>query len=282
MSHELIKANLNLYAVLKNLEDLVSYDKEIARFTSDWNISIQFIVKKGPEAYVVFKDGKCTVDRGRYKRPSVKLFFTSPEKLNKMMDGDGTPVILKGFTKLKFLLKDFPVVTDKLEYYLKPTDELLKDKAYLKINTRMTLNTAAFAVREIALLDPIVNSVAGHIRNGAVSLRVLPKGPDVSITFKDGDIKPQKEAVEKTMSYFKSFQEENPEKTPHFLWNAKMRFGKTVTAYSPRSVRARSAGPASGLMGHVGQRSRMCSLRISHTSWAEQNTQSALPTRPRA
>lgn len=38
-------------------------------------------------------------------------------------------------------------------------------------------------------------------------------------------------AVEKTIVYFKSFKKENPDKTPHFLWNAKMRFGKTFAAY---------------------------------------------------
>ena len=38
-------------------------------------------------------------------------------------------------------------------------------------------------------------------------------------------------AVEKTIAYFKSFLIENPNKTPHFLWNAKMRFGKTFATY---------------------------------------------------
>ena len=43
----------------------------------------------------------------------------------------------------------------------------------------------------------------------------------------------QIEAVEKTKAYFESFKSEpeNKGKTPHFLWNAKMRFGKTFTAY---------------------------------------------------
>jgi hypothetical protein len=41
----------------------------------------------------------------------------------------------------------------------------------------------------------------------------------------------QAEAVEKAARYFKSFKVENPEKTPHFLWNAKMRFGKTFASY---------------------------------------------------
>jgi hypothetical protein len=41
----------------------------------------------------------------------------------------------------------------------------------------------------------------------------------------------QATAVEKTAAYFKSFAKENVDKAPHFLWNAKMRFGKTFTAY---------------------------------------------------
>ncbi|MFH1994362.1 MAG: GIY-YIG nuclease family protein, partial [Nitrospinota bacterium] len=41
----------------------------------------------------------------------------------------------------------------------------------------------------------------------------------------------QEEAVNKTIAYFKSFKKENRDKTPHFLWNAKMRFGKTFTTY---------------------------------------------------
>ncbi|MDE3016375.1 MAG: GIY-YIG nuclease family protein [Pseudomonadota bacterium] len=41
----------------------------------------------------------------------------------------------------------------------------------------------------------------------------------------------QTEAVDKTIAYFSSFKKENPDKTPHFLWNAKMRFGKTFASY---------------------------------------------------
>lgn len=43
----------------------------------------------------------------------------------------------------------------------------------------------------------------------------------------------QADAVEKTKAYFNSFraETENKDKTPHFLWNAKMRFGKTFASY---------------------------------------------------
>lgn len=41
----------------------------------------------------------------------------------------------------------------------------------------------------------------------------------------------QAEAVKRTAGYFKQASEEEPDKTPHFLWNAKMRFGKTFASY---------------------------------------------------
>jgi hypothetical protein len=41
----------------------------------------------------------------------------------------------------------------------------------------------------------------------------------------------QGEAVDKTFDYFQSIWDENKHAVPRFLWNAKMRFGKTFTAY---------------------------------------------------
>ncbi len=41
----------------------------------------------------------------------------------------------------------------------------------------------------------------------------------------------QADAIAKTQDYFSDLRRENPEKTPRFLWNAKMRFGKTFTSY---------------------------------------------------
>lgn len=41
----------------------------------------------------------------------------------------------------------------------------------------------------------------------------------------------QREAVEKTAAYFRSFSGEDTARYPKFLWNCKMRFGKTFAAY---------------------------------------------------
>lgn len=197
---ELVKANLNLYAVLKNLEELVAYDSEAASLVKNWDVCIQFIVWRGPKAYCEFENGVCTVCRGRHKHPSIILFFISPKHFNRMMNGKGSPIPLKGLTRLGFLKADFTRVTERLEYYLKPTDELLTDDSYLELNTRLTLTTAAFAVREIALLDPIGKLAASSIRNGSVNFKISPDGPCVYVDFQGGDIEAGKGEAEKPMA----------------------------------------------------------------------------------
>ncbi len=208
MNHELIKASLNLNAVLQNLEELVAYDATVGDLARAWNVAIQFSVLNGPAAYVEFKEGHCRVGRGKHAAPNVRLFFTSAAHLNRMMDGKGNPIPLKGFTRLGFLTKEFPKATDRLEYYLKPTDALLKDEQYLALNTRMTLNTAAFAVKELARLDTIGQLNAAHIQDGIVLLKILPDGPAANIKFAAGTIEVSKGDVAKptAMLLFKDFE----------------------------------------------------------------------------
>ena len=41
----------------------------------------------------------------------------------------------------------------------------------------------------------------------------------------------QREAIDMTKDYFNLMDSQDPERAPHFLWNCKMRFGKTFAAY---------------------------------------------------
>jgi hypothetical protein len=192
MNVELLKANLNLYAVLTNLEDLVAHDPETHEKAKGWHISIQFVVHGGPKAYVAFDKGVCTVGRGLHHHPKVVLVFTSPAHLNKMFASTANPIPVWGFTKLGFLTKDFTALTKRLEYFLKPTDALLKDPGYLALNTRFTLNTAAFAVPEIVKLDPVGQAAAAHLHKGVVVMKVLPEGPGVYLALHQGRIEAHK------------------------------------------------------------------------------------------
>lgn len=200
MNKNLIKAHLNLHAVLQNLEELVKLDAEAAELTKDWHDCIQFAVINGPAAYVDFRGGACRHGIGPHANPTIKLLFISPRHLNNMFDGNGMPIPLKGFGRLGFLQKEFPKLTGRLEYYLKPGNGRAKDRGYVKVKTILTLYTAIYAVKELALLEPTSKQVASRIPNGPLQVEVLPKGPYVHIVFDNGNITVSKGIAEKPMA----------------------------------------------------------------------------------
>ncbi len=192
MSHDSIRARLNLHAVLPNLEDVVRDDPEMRALVSDARVTVKFLVVGGPTAYVRFAGGVCTVGRGSGPgaagapagsrgTPSVILSFASASHLNKMFDGTGSPIPLWGFNHLGFLKNELTQLTDRMAYYLAPSDELLAHSGYLAMNTQLTLNTAAFAVPELLESDPECIPLRHALGSGTIVIKVLPDGPAVSL-----------------------------------------------------------------------------------------------------
>ncbi|MDA8295235.1 MAG: restriction endonuclease [Actinomycetota bacterium] len=102
--------------------------------------------------------------------------------------------------------------------------------------------------------NPIIGSSREWIRCTADDVRTaiteLRTGQQLTgthhLTFPMRD--EQAAAVERTLGYFTSIWAENPDATPRFLWNAKMRFGKTFTTYQL----AKRLGGATGATGPAG------------------------------
>lgn len=186
MQSELVKAHLNLYAVLPNLEELVAFDPEMTQLVASWNVGIEFGVRNGPRAHVVIRNGRCRVGRGPADRANVKLWFKSPRHLNEMFDGKAKPIPTKGFTRLGFLSSEFPKLTDRLEYYLRAGDDVLDDERVYEFVTRCMLYTAIFGLAELAEHDPAVADLAGRTPNGTAEFRILPDGPAVNLTHTNG------------------------------------------------------------------------------------------------
>jgi hypothetical protein len=183
-----LKAHLYLHAVLPNLEDVVRYDIEAVDISKEWNKCIQFTVRRGPSAHVEFFDGKCRVRPGRHAKPHLKLFFMSPRHLNKMFAGRSHPIPIKGLTKISFLTKEFKGLSEKLEHYLKPTGRLLDQPRFLDMHVRLSLNTAARALKILSVEDKVAKRITPHIRDGTVLIKVLPYGPAVQIMIHNGVI----------------------------------------------------------------------------------------------
>ena len=66
----------------------------------------------------------------------------------------------------------------------------------------------------------------------AAYIAVRDRSENVERRTRDFRMRPEQEAaVHKTEEYFRSIEEEGGTRTPKFLWNAKMRFGKTFATY---------------------------------------------------
>ncbi len=66
----------------------------------------------------------------------------------------------------------------------------------------------------------------------AAVLAIKNRTENIQKRIYDFKMRPEQErAVTKTSQYFLRFKKENPDKAPRFLWNAKMRFGKTFASY---------------------------------------------------
>lgn len=189
------KANINLNAILRNLKDLCEMDKESYDLVKDKNLTIQFIVKGGIKGSLSFENGKVSYRSGAYPC-NIKLYFTSPEHLNGMFDGTKMPIPLKGLTKIGFLTKEFTKLTDRLAYFLKPTDELLKDPEYFKINTYLTAYTAFFALAEIAEHDSLGKINAKRVPDGIINI-MADNGPALQLIVESGHIKAKQGVVDK-------------------------------------------------------------------------------------
>lgn len=93
----------------------------------------------------------------------------------------------------------------------------LKKKGYMQLNAgedrnewfKCDVNAVKAAI--IAVRDGIAN-----IENRTQTFKMRPE---------------QTVAVQKTIEYFKRAKKEEPDRAPKFLWNAKMRFGKTFATY---------------------------------------------------
>ena len=66
----------------------------------------------------------------------------------------------------------------------------------------------------------------------AAYIAVRDRTGNIERRTRDFKMRPEQEAaVHKTEAYFRSIESEGGARTPKFLWNAKMRFGKTFAAY---------------------------------------------------
>ena len=122
------------------------------------------------------------------------------------------PVVKPGKQPYDILLDESAIKNDGTTFTDKEVHKFLKSKG--KLNSagewfRCTVQDVKAAVR-------FLQSGGSYDYGRDLNFKMRPE---------------QKSAIKKTKHYFESIKLDQPNNTPHFLWNAKMRFGKTFTSY---------------------------------------------------
>ncbi len=171
---------INLYAILGGaLPALCREVPEARALIAGQNIRVGFVVRGGPAAVLVFRDGEVTMEPGEGKC-DIRLPFRTPEKFNGMMDGTVTPIPSHGFTRIKFLTGPFMRLTDCLTRYLKPTAEDLQNEDFFRAGTIVMFQLIMGAVAQIGNEDKIGRSSAGYIVDGNIRMAITEEGSVVT------------------------------------------------------------------------------------------------------
>jgi len=166
-------AYINMYAVMGALENLCELDPEArALLTNSKPVSLAFDVKGGPKATLTFSNGRVKLTPGVLANASIKIPVASCEKFNAVVDGKATPIPVKGFRHINFLLKDFDALTKRLEKTLRASEEDLADPAFAERSTVIMLYVIAVAMSQIGDYDEIGKFSASYIPDGDVQFSV--------------------------------------------------------------------------------------------------------------
>lgn len=201
-------AYINLYAVLGTLENLCELDSKAKEILAEMKkpVSVCFDVKGGPAATIKFSAHGCRMEDGK-KPCDIYIPVASCEKFNGIIDGTVTPIPVKGFTKIGFLLKTFTALTDRLTELMKPTEEALKDPDFFALSTILTFYTISVALAQIGNQDKIGQASASYMIDGDISF-AIKDGPTATLRVKDNHLVTikQKPANPRAIMQFDSLQ----------------------------------------------------------------------------
>jgi len=166
-----------------------------------------------------------------------KFFASRPNKEPKIYGYTETSDEFDGLIKIGYTARELKERLRELEGVRGP-DDIKKIKILFEESSMRNDGTffKDYEVHKI-LADAGIERVGGEwfrcnlddLKSAVIAAKER-KFLEVERTFNFSMRPEQKDAVDKTKNYFKSYTSvEN--RTPHFLWNCKMRFGKTFAAY---------------------------------------------------
>ncbi len=192
MVDQTVLAHLHVSAVLQNLEDILDFDEKSKEIARGWNHTMQFSCPGGIGAHIEFSDSKARHFRGVTSLPTVALWFPTATQLNRLFLGEKFSLAIPwmGVWNLN-LLKGFTELSKRMESYLKPSAEDLKNKEFFNFHVKCLLNTVVYGLKAVGENDPKVKHVIEKTRNGIAEFRIK-NGPAAHIVIKNGHLFPFK------------------------------------------------------------------------------------------
>lgn len=175
-THEEVMARINLFGVLRSLQELVAQDAASRDLVKDTSLTLEFVVRGRFSGALKFHEGTCEFIEGRAGKVDIRLFFTSPAHLNLMMDGKAKPIPLRGLFKIGFLTGAFTKLTDRLSHFLRPADGAMEDPDFFAINTRLSAFVAFHALSEVGNWDDLGRASASDMPDGVLQVQVEEEG----------------------------------------------------------------------------------------------------------
>ncbi len=193
-AEEMVLARLHLKAILPLLEDIAAYDSTLQDYTADWNAVIQFQLKSlfsTTATYLVFSEGKLKAYGGNYPGPKVTLTFKNARQLNEVFQGKSNKTPRPNLLALLHInkLTQIEKVLGRLEHYLRPSKEHLRDKDFFAFCVKVSIYALAFGVKEVGEHDPELKVLAPNMSNGTIEIRISD-GPSAHLTIQKGKFYP--------------------------------------------------------------------------------------------
>ena len=175
----------------------------------------------------------------QYKVPTIYVFTLPFYKNAKWEEGtrEGKGILKIGYTEQEdeqdrirqqfpTLMPDNPetllvrTAIDDFGNYFKDHDvlKILENKGVHRIRNKKTGQKTEYVEAKLEEVIDVLDEII---------TKKTKRGLEKKIDLRDE----QKKAIKITSSHFKKFSKKQFKKAPHFLWNAKMRFGKTVSTY---------------------------------------------------
>lgn len=162
-------------------------------------------------AYTEPQYKETTWQNGRFGKGLIKVGFTTKSAQDRIAEQFGTNKPIEN--PYEILLDEVAIRKDGTYFTDHEVHRILEHAGYYKFP-----NTEWFECT-LEEVEQAIFAVKNHKTNVSKRIANFKMRPE------------QVQAVKMTSEYFRKYSFEQEGKTPHFLWNAKMRFGKTFTSY---------------------------------------------------